>query len=399
LLPAAQAQAVREPTARKVTTALVGNTLQALRSEVFVPGSIEPPAWLEGDEPFPAKEALVAKNGIIHLPSLMEGQGRVRPLTPELFTTVALDYEIGRDARPPAAWLRFLEALWPGDAESVALLQEWFGYCLTADTSQQKMLMVVGPKRAGKGTIGRMLTALVGQANVAGPTLGSLAGNFGLSQLLGKPVAIISDARFSGRSADQAVVVERLLSISGEDTLTIDRKNREHLTVKLPCRFTILTNELPRLNDASTALPSRMLVLQLTRSWYGAEDTELSKKLLQERGGIFLWALEGLKRLQARGRFMQPASGVETARRMVELSSPVTAFVEDRCEVGATKNVAKGTLFELWRRWCDDSGHEPGSVATFGRNLMAAYPDIRSSRPREAGGRANFYTGIGMGRL
>jgi putative DNA primase/helicase len=179
------------------------------------------------------------------------------------------------------------------------------------------MLLVVGPKRAGKGTIARVLTALVGQVNVAGPTLSSLASNFGLSQLVDKPVAIISDARFSGRSAEQAVIVERLLSISGEDTLTLDRKNREHLTVKLPCRFTILTNELPRLTDASAALPSRLLVLQLTRSWYGQEDTELAQRLLQERGGIFLWAVGGLRRLRQRGRFFQPTSGQETANRMI----------------------------------------------------------------------------------
>src|SRR5262249_58583007 len=143
----------------------------------------------------------------------------------------------------------------------------------------------------------------------AGPTLSSLAGNFGLSQLLGKPVAIISDARFSGRSADQAVVVERLLSISGEDMLTIDRKNRDHLTVKLPTRFTILTNELPRLTDASTALPSRLLTLQLTRSWYGQEDTELTERLLQERAGIFLWAIERLRRFPDLVRSFHPPPG------------------------------------------------------------------------------------------
>jgi putative DNA primase/helicase len=260
-------------------------------------------------------------------------------------------------------------------------------------------LLVVGPKRAGKGTIARMLTGLVGKSNVAGPTLSSLASNFGLSPLLGKPVAILSDARFSGRSADQAAVVERLLSISGEDLVTIDRKNREHLTVKLPTRFTILTNELPRLTDASAALPSRLLTLQLSRSWYGREDTELTEKLLQERAGVFLWAIEGLKRLRARGRFVQPNSGVETSQRLVELSSPVTAFVQDKCELVPEKSVPKRMLFELWRRWCSESGHEPGSMETFGRNLLAAFPEVQSSRPRDGGTRVTVYRGIGLGRL
>ena len=38
----------------------------------------------------------------------------------------------------------------------------------------QKILLLVGPTRAGKGVIARVLGALVGRGNVAGPTLASL---------------------------------------------------------------------------------------------------------------------------------------------------------------------------------------------------------------------------------
>ena len=111
--------------------------------------------------------------------------------------------------------------LWPDDAESQRTLQQWFGYVLSGRTDLHKILLLVGPTRAGKGVIGRILTSLVGTENVTGPTLASLAQNFGLQPLIGRTLAIISDARLgSGRS----VIVERLLSISGEDHLTIDRK-------------------------------------------------------------------------------------------------------------------------------------------------------------------------------
>ncbi|WP_152977769.1 hypothetical protein [Bradyrhizobium pachyrhizi] len=43
-------------------------------------------------------------------------------------------------------------------------------------------------------------------ANVAGPTLSSLGGEFGLAPLLGKTLAVISDARFVGKNSN--VVVE-----------------------------------------------------------------------------------------------------------------------------------------------------------------------------------------------
>jgi putative DNA primase/helicase len=58
------------------------------------------------------------------------------------------------------------------------------------------------------------------------------------------------DARLGSR-ADNMIAVERLLSISGEDTITIDRKYRDPWTGRLPARFMILTNELPRFSDSS----------------------------------------------------------------------------------------------------------------------------------------------------
>ena len=79
------------------------------------------------------------------------------PATPRFFTPVALDYDFDINAGPPEQWLAFLSQLWPDDPQSVATLQEWFGYCLTLDTRQQKILMMVGPKRSGKGTIARVL--------------------------------------------------------------------------------------------------------------------------------------------------------------------------------------------------------------------------------------------------
>ena len=95
--------------------------------------------------------------------------------------------------------IKFLDDLWPYDPEAVSTLQEIIGYCLTLDTRQQKLFMIVGPKRSGKGTIGRVQTALLGRANVCGPTLASFGTNFGLAPLIGKQLAIISDARLGSR--------------------------------------------------------------------------------------------------------------------------------------------------------------------------------------------------------
>src|SRR4029079_11210253 len=208
----------------------------------------------------------------------------------------------------------------------------------------QKMFLLVGPKRGGKGTIGRVLTGLLGAHHVSAPTLASLSTNFGLQPLIGKPLALVSDARLS-TTADSKIVVERLLSISGEDSLTIDRKYKEPWTGRLPTRFLIMTNELPRLSDASGALASRFILLVLTKSFYGSENPKLTGELLTEAPAIFNWALEGLDRLTARGYFVNPESGNDAIRQMEDLSSPISAFIRDRCVVGGRYQVK---VDELW---------------------------------------------------
>src|SRR5262249_5293952 len=94
--------------------------------------------------------------------------------------------------------------------------------------------------------------------------------------------------------------------------------------------------------------------------------------------------------------FVQPASGREAVRDVVELSSPVTAFVGECCELGPGLEVRRRSLFEAWRRWGQGQGHPEGSSGTFGRNLKAASPRLRGARPRAGVARDRYYTGIGL---
>ncbi len=244
-----------KPVCRQVTRALVSNVQLALQSMTFLPGNIDPPFWIDGAGPFPANEVLPMRNALVHLPGVVTGDMAdptrfvIEP-TPRFFSTYALDFDFNLDADPPAELIKFLVSVWPNDPESINALQEWVGYCLLPDTRQQKIGMFIGPMRSGRGTIARLMSALIGPENVAGPRLSALATNFGLEPLVGKPLAIIGDARLSGRT-DTGAIVEAMLSISGEDTVTIDRKHRAPWTGKLPTRLMLLSNELPRLPDQS----------------------------------------------------------------------------------------------------------------------------------------------------
>jgi len=367
--------------------ATVKSALETIKAHVHLPSTVTPPAWIGNHSEPPADEFLPCKTVLLHLPTM-----RRRLPTPALFATNALDFDPDPHASLPTAWFQFLHELLDDDLEAHDLLQEWFGYGLTADTSQQKMLLIVGPRRGGKGTIARVQRHVTGRGNVCGPTTSSLAGPFGLQPLIGKTLAIVSDARFSGESI--STVIERLLCISGEDLVTIDRKFLSSVTMKLPTRFMFLTNELPRLHDASGALAGRFLMLRLTESFYGREDTQLTAKLLAELPGILNWSIEGWRRLRERGHFVMPQSVADAVREIEDLSSPVGAFVREECIVGPAERVWVDDLYDAWKCWCQREGRTIViTKQSFGRDLAAAVPGLVSRRNRAVG---RFYDGIGL---
>ncbi len=369
----------------------VVDVLTALAALTYTPEETDTPSWLERrDEDPPAHELVAVGNGLLHVPTR-----RLLDHTPRFFNTVGVPFAYDPQAAEPECWLKFLRELWPDDPEAVATLQEWFGYVISGDTRMHKILFILGPVRSGKGTIARVLTAVVGRANSCGPTLASLATNFGLQALIGKSVAIVADARLG--AANSNVVVERLLSISGDDVLTIDRKYREHWSGKLDTRFMILSNELPGFGDASGAIATRLLVLTLTQSFLGQEDHDLTDKLLAELPGILNWSLAGLDRLRDQDRFTEPKSSRDAIVTLQDAVSPISAFVRERCVVGPDYEVAVDLLYREWCQWCEEQGRDhPGPKATFAKNLRAVVATVHRERVRVDDQREYRYTGIAL---
>lgn len=375
----------------------VSNLIAALAALCHLPEPVCPPSWLgdpeAGEERPPPAELVACRNGLLHLPTR-----RLLPHTPAFFNTQALDYDYQPDAPPPAEWQKFLASLWPKpeDQSSIDTLQEIFGLLLSPDTSHEKVFLLTGPKRSGRGTIARVLTALLGADNVVNPTLSTLAEPHGLWPLIGKSLAIVGDAILS-KWADVGVIAERLLQISGEDRVSANRKNLPYWTGNFPTRFLLLANELPKLTSVSGALASRFILLGLKETFLGREDMGLTSRLKTELPNLLNWALDGYDRLRRRGHFVQPESGQEDLELLEDLTSPIGAFIRRRCEVGSALSVECEKLFEEWESWCAQVRRDhPGTVQNFARDLRAALPKVTTKQRRGGEGRVRTFYGIGL---
>ena len=78
---------------------------------------------------------------------------------------MVLDSDVPRprlNAKAEAArWSVFLNEVMEGDQERIGFFQEWFGYSLIFDTSQQKFVLVEGEGANGKSVMLDVLTAML----------------------------------------------------------------------------------------------------------------------------------------------------------------------------------------------------------------------------------------------
>ncbi|GAB3865524.1 hypothetical protein GCM10028801_36150 [Nocardioides maradonensis] len=322
--------------------------------------------------------------------------GTLRPLDPSMDVRWVVPDDYDPDADDPVEWFKFLDSIGYTDGtDERLLLQEWFGYLLSGDTKQQKALMMVGPPRSGKGTILMVAEAMMGDGSV-GLDLGAFGTNFGLQPVIGKGLATVGDARFEMRT-DKATV-RRLLSLIGQDSITIDRKHKDPVSVRCGARLMLGTNEVPALIEASEALSSRFLFLKMGESYLNREDLGLQTRVLAEIPGIVKWALEGLRRLTRNGKFTETESGREMQREMREIGNPTTAFVDEMCVLDPTKFVPTEDLYKEYALWATRHGHYVTSSAVFARDLNAAYPDSVIHCATRKSGRVRGFVGLSLGR-
>lgn len=368
------------PSLKKITS-----LVDAIAAVTHLPDEIEPNDWLGQHKGGP--RLISCKNTMIDPITK-----NTVPHTPAYFVTSAVPYDYSPEAECPE-WMAFLEKVFPGDTQSQELLQEWAGYVVSGWTHYQKGIQLIGPPRAGKGTVARILEKLIGKENAVGTTLKTLIGNFGLQDLIGKSLCVVGDAHMENRNSSE--VVARLLSITGEDSLPVDRKNKAPWNGKLPVRMMLLANKAPRFNDSSGAITGRFVTLHFTQSFAGKEDRKLEDRLTKELSGILNWALAGLARLEERGYFVQPdsAEGIIASQR--EEGAPHKTFVEDKCVVGGDQWITKEQLFFAWSSWCNANNIKfVGTNASFAAELYAVLPGIEPGQKRINGKATRTFKGI-----
>ena len=125
------------------------------------------------------------------------------------------------------------------------------------------------------------------------------------------------------------------------------------------------------------------------------QDKRLVDKLKGELPGIFLWAIEGLRRLYAQRSFTEPSicrAALDDYRLEANPRKDVPdGLLPAKC---GTALVSTDELYGSYKDWCQVHGEKPCNSRQFGKEVKRAFPNVRRVRVAMPGGRIYAYDGM-----
>lgn len=253
---------------------------------------------------------------------------------------------------------RALEAIFSKATEPEAMIDLWdevVGYVIQPRRHIPLILILFGTGGNGKTKLVETIRKLLGEDAVYSGSVHDLGKNrFAYATLFGKQLFVDDDVEQGVRLPDGT-----LKKISEEKDLTADVKHKAAFNFRSRVVPMLLCNNVPTLSDVSPGMRRRLMVIEFKRRFTGKrEDKDLFPRIWEnELPGILNRALNGLARLQERGRFNQPKDAKEGLSAFLGQANPLTAFVEDRCETTEpTAQELLQNLYQAYAEWAKEGG-------------------------------------------
>lgn len=275
---------------------------------------------------------------------------------------------------------RFVARALPDEAVR-ARVQEYVGYTLMADARFQRAQFWLGDGANGKGLLASIVRAL--HYRWASVALDELAG-FERGAVMGASL-IFADEVPRGKIHEQTI--KKLVS---GDPVSINRKFLPVVSVEVTGKWIACGNHLPAVSDHSTGFWRRWDIIPFGATVPESErDPELGKRILDnELAGVLNWALNGLLRLLARGRF-SPVLPEAMRRALIEAkveTNSVLAWVDD-CDITfeSSCRTLKSEVFRHYREWCAENALQTLGSVQFWKRLRDPLHDLQEVRHRLQG--------------
>lgn len=298
-------------------------------------------------------------------------------------------------------FMKFVHEIFEGDEEQIHRLQCGLGFIVFGDVKEADVLFVlVGPPRSGKSTLKQVLENILGEENVVSMSLASMGSTFGLSEAMNAKLITTEDERMSRSPEQQTQICSKLLSITGRDKISIDRKYRDKISIRLSAKIMIVSNEFPELRDSRGAMQARLYFMKTVGSFVGKEDYGLTQELQKETPGIIDWLADGYRQFKEAGslpKLENEALIEEAQEHMLSLKD----FVDECLEVGEEAHCTWEEVYACFVQWANLQGRGRMSKPILVRELKATLETLKinvhyTQSPAKDGPRKRVLRGVGI---
>lgn len=302
------------------------------------------------------------------------------------------------DRTPEAVrWKQFLSELLEDD--DITTLQEYLGYCLLPSNKAQKLLIILGKGGEGKSRIGLVMRRILG-VNMNVSSIQKVEHNrFARADLEHKLLMVDDDMKLE--ALKDTNYIKSIVTL--EDKMDLERKSKQSVQGSLYVRFLCFGNgSLSALHDRSYGFYRRQIILTVKDVPPGrVDDPYLIEKLQAEADDIFLWCLEGLRRLLKNDyRFTVSERARKNLHEAMESGNNVIPFMSSTGYIRLEQNTTatSKSLYQAYCRWCEDNAEKPMSAKSLSGYLKENEKKygIRYSTniPSENGKSARGFQGI-----
>lgn len=282
--------------------------------------------------------------------------GELHEHSPHFGSTVQFPLEWNPDAECPQ-FDDFLATIFSEDY--VELAWQMIGYLMFSGNPHQKAFMFLGSGANGKGTLMRVIEALLGSHNCSSESLDDLNNNrFAAYSLFGKIANLAGDIDATYQTSTAA-----FKKLTGEDAYAMERKYGDRFIQRIWAVPVFSANKIPGSVDASEGYLRRWIILKFDRTFTEKERIAgLSDRLISELPGIAVKAVKALAGVIDGPGFKLDGEVAQAKEEFAEAIDQVRQWMAE-CTIPAPgAQVPRSKAYASYRFWASSNGHRPLSA-------------------------------------
>jgi P4 family phage/plasmid primase-like protien len=311
-----------------------------------------------------ANHEIGCKNGVLDVRTM-----KLREHSPEDYLERVLPVDWKPDARCEVLDQFLIDCFGDGDGDGgrTGALQKFFGYIGMSHARWKKALLLYSELHdTGKSVVALLAKRMVGQEYSCTLGVEHMDDPVKSAVLIGKALNVITEVSADAMIADGGFKT----LVSTEEPILIDPKYKDPLLYVPAAKHVIVAQQLPRLNDHTHAVFSRLLIIPFDRQVpKEKQDRELLEKFNLE--GVLVWLAAGARALAADGgQWPEVSAAKDVVQAYKDDINPIRQFMLERMTRYESILTPLAAVTVAFNRW--NQGGRNMRVKDVGRLLRAA---------------------------